>query len=206
MQHAACSFTKIIFQINKRLSTILASQLLVASVALAQSQFTGKVVSQEDGEPVIGASVRVAGTKVGTVTYALKARVHAHGQLSRRRGGSQEGYQHQGQGRRHRHRHGSQQRDIPNSGKRNQRRIHERPEYRMGRWPTCTRLSQEICKWITRGKDSTSSLPLVFRRLIIMYLYQNQTFFINFAKNKITYARVSFGFHNLLCWQPCRPT
>ena len=62
MQHAACSFTKIIFQINKRLSTILASQLLVASVALAQSQFTGKVVSQEDGEPVIGASVRVAGT------------------------------------------------------------------------------------------------------------------------------------------------
>lgn len=75
MQHAACSCTKIIFQINKRLSTILASQLLVASVALAQSQFTGKVVSQEDGEPVIGASVRVAGTKVGTVTYALKARV-----------------------------------------------------------------------------------------------------------------------------------
>lgn len=78
MQHAACSFTKIIFQINKRLSTILARQLLVASVALAQSQFTGKVVSQEDGEPVIGASVRVAGTKVGTVTYALKARVCMH--------------------------------------------------------------------------------------------------------------------------------
>ncbi len=78
MQHAACSCTKIIFQINKRLSTILASQLLVASVALAQSQFTGKVVSQEDGEPVIGASVRVAGTKVGTVTYALKARVCMH--------------------------------------------------------------------------------------------------------------------------------
>ena len=56
---------------NKRLSTILASQLLVAGVALAQSQFTGKVVSQEDGEPVIGANVRVAGTKVGTVTDAL---------------------------------------------------------------------------------------------------------------------------------------
>ena len=55
---------------NKRLSTILASQLLVAGVAFAQSQFTGKVVSQDDGEPVIGASVRVAGTSVGTVTDA----------------------------------------------------------------------------------------------------------------------------------------
>lgn len=55
---------------NKRLSTILVSQLLVAGVAFAQSQFTGKVVSQDDGEPVIGASVRVAGTSVGTVTDA----------------------------------------------------------------------------------------------------------------------------------------
>lgn len=55
---------------NKRLSTILASQLLVAGVAFAQSQFTGKVVSQDDGEPVIGATVRVAGTSVGTVTDA----------------------------------------------------------------------------------------------------------------------------------------
>ena len=55
---------------NKRLSTILASQLLVAGVVFAQSQFTGKVVSQDDGEPVIGATVRVAGTSVGTVTDA----------------------------------------------------------------------------------------------------------------------------------------
>ena len=37
-------------------------------MALAQTAVTGKVVSQEDGEPVIGASVKIAGTKTGTVT------------------------------------------------------------------------------------------------------------------------------------------
>lgn len=37
-------------------------------MALAQTTVTGKVVSQEDGEPVIGASVKIAGTKTGTVT------------------------------------------------------------------------------------------------------------------------------------------
>ena len=36
--------------------------------ALAQTKVTGTVVSQEDGEPVIGASVFVQGTKTGTVT------------------------------------------------------------------------------------------------------------------------------------------
>ena len=35
-------------------------------MALAQTTVTGKVVSQEDGEPVIGASVKIAGTKTGT--------------------------------------------------------------------------------------------------------------------------------------------
>lgn len=53
---------------NKRLSMLLVGQLLAAGVAFAQSQFTGKVVSQDDGEPVIGATVRVAGTNVATVT------------------------------------------------------------------------------------------------------------------------------------------
>ena len=37
-------------------------------MALAQTTVTGKVVSQEDGEPVIGASVRIVGTKTGTAT------------------------------------------------------------------------------------------------------------------------------------------
>lgn len=53
---------------KKRLSMILVSQFLALGTALAQSQFSGKVLSQTDGEPVIGASVRVAGTNVGTVT------------------------------------------------------------------------------------------------------------------------------------------
>lgn len=35
---------------------------------MAQTRVTGKVVSSEDGEPVIGASVKVDGTKTGTVT------------------------------------------------------------------------------------------------------------------------------------------
>ena len=38
------------------------------SMAFAQSQISGKVTSSEDGAPVIGASVKVAGTKTGTVT------------------------------------------------------------------------------------------------------------------------------------------
>ena len=42
--------------------------VLSTGMALAQTTVTGKVVSQEDGEPVIGASVKIAGTKTGTVT------------------------------------------------------------------------------------------------------------------------------------------
>ena len=37
-------------------------------MSFAQTTVTGTVVSQEDGEPVIGASVKIAGTKTGTVT------------------------------------------------------------------------------------------------------------------------------------------
>lgn len=42
--------------------------ILSTGIALAQTTVTGKVVSQEDGEPVIGASVRIVGTKTGTAT------------------------------------------------------------------------------------------------------------------------------------------
>ena len=42
--------------------------VLSTGMALAQTTVTGKVVSQEDGEPIIGASVKIAGTKTGTVT------------------------------------------------------------------------------------------------------------------------------------------
>ena len=49
---------------------LLASLFLMVGVALAQTKVNGTVTSQEDGEPVIGASVFVVGTQVGTVTDA----------------------------------------------------------------------------------------------------------------------------------------
>ena len=54
---------------EKRLMTLAASVLLSTGVALAQSNITGKVTSSEDGEPVVGASVKVVGSKtIGAVT------------------------------------------------------------------------------------------------------------------------------------------
>ena len=53
---------------KQRLTMILASMFLMVGVALAQTKVNGTVTSQEDGQPVIGASVIVVGTQVGTVT------------------------------------------------------------------------------------------------------------------------------------------
>lgn len=47
---------------------ILACLFLCVGMVLAQNKISGTVVSAEDGEPVIGASVMIQGTKVGTVT------------------------------------------------------------------------------------------------------------------------------------------
>ena len=55
---------------EKRLTMILASLFLCVGMALAQTAVTGTVVSQEDGQPIIGATVRVTGTQAGTVTDA----------------------------------------------------------------------------------------------------------------------------------------
>ena len=52
----------------KRLTMLMGGLILSTGIALAQTTVTGKVVSQEDGEPVIGASVRIVGTKTGTAT------------------------------------------------------------------------------------------------------------------------------------------
>lgn len=53
---------------EKRLLFLLVNLFLFVGV-LAQTKVTGTVVSQEDGEPVIGASVVVAGAaRTGTVT------------------------------------------------------------------------------------------------------------------------------------------
>ena len=46
----------------------IAGLLLSMGVALAQTQVSGTVTSADDGEPVVGASIRVLGTKTGTVT------------------------------------------------------------------------------------------------------------------------------------------
>lgn len=55
----------------KRLTMLMGGLVLSTGMALAQTTVTGKVVSQEDGEPVIGASVRIVGTKTGTATDVM---------------------------------------------------------------------------------------------------------------------------------------
>lgn len=55
---------------EKRLTMILACLFLSLGMALAQTAVTGTVVSQEDGQPIIGATVRVIGANGGGVTDA----------------------------------------------------------------------------------------------------------------------------------------
>lgn len=55
---------------EKRLTMILAGLFLSIGMALAQTQVTGTVTSAEDGEPVVGASVKVVGANTGTMTNA----------------------------------------------------------------------------------------------------------------------------------------
>lgn len=55
---------------EKRIMTLLAVLFLFVGGAMAQMKVNGTVVSQDDGQPVIGASVIVVGTSVGTVTNA----------------------------------------------------------------------------------------------------------------------------------------
>lgn len=52
----------------KRLMMVFAGALMCSSTVLAQTKVTGTVVSQEDGEPIVGAAVRIDGTNTGTVT------------------------------------------------------------------------------------------------------------------------------------------
>lgn len=53
---------------GKKINHAHGGGVLSTGMALAQTTVTGKVVSQEDGEPVIGASIKIEGTKMGTVT------------------------------------------------------------------------------------------------------------------------------------------
>ena len=47
---------------EKRLMTVAAAIAVSTSMAFAQSQISGKVTSSDDGQPVVGASIKVAGT------------------------------------------------------------------------------------------------------------------------------------------------
>lgn len=55
---------------KKRLTTLLAGTTLCIGSAFAQTDVSGMVVSYEDNAPVIGATVKVVGTKLVTVTDA----------------------------------------------------------------------------------------------------------------------------------------
>ena len=50
--------------------TLLMGLFLFVGGVMAQTKVSGTVVSQDDGEPVIGATIMVVGTQVGTVTNA----------------------------------------------------------------------------------------------------------------------------------------
>lgn len=53
---------------ERKLTLVLSMLFLFVGMAFAQTKISGTVVSQEDGQPVIGATVMVKGTKTGTAT------------------------------------------------------------------------------------------------------------------------------------------
>jgi Outer membrane receptor for ferrienterochelin and colicins len=53
---------------KKRLTMFLAVLFLCMGTAMAQTKVTGTVFSQEDGQPIIGAAVKVDGTSTGMLT------------------------------------------------------------------------------------------------------------------------------------------
>ena len=55
---------------KKRLTMFLASLLLFVSGAFAQTQVSGTVLSEEDGQPIVGAAIRIVGKQVGMLSDA----------------------------------------------------------------------------------------------------------------------------------------
>ena len=53
---------------KQRLTLFFVSLFLCVGAALAQTKVTGTVLSQEDGQPIIGAAVKVVGTSTGMLT------------------------------------------------------------------------------------------------------------------------------------------
>ena len=53
---------------KKRLTMFMAAFFLCLGGVIAQTKVTGTVLSQDDGQPIIGAAVSVVGTKTGGLT------------------------------------------------------------------------------------------------------------------------------------------
>lgn len=56
----------------KRFAMILAGFIVSIGTALAQSEISGTVISEDTGEPVVGATVSVVGTKTGEGNRPLR--------------------------------------------------------------------------------------------------------------------------------------
>lgn len=52
---------------EKRLMTVVAAIAVSTSMAFAQTSISGTVISNDDEEPIIGASIRIDGTKTTSV-------------------------------------------------------------------------------------------------------------------------------------------
>ncbi|MBQ1702696.1 MAG: SusC/RagA family TonB-linked outer membrane protein, partial [Prevotella sp.] len=55
---------------EKRLTMLFACLFLSIGMAVAQTRVSGSVLSADDGEPIIGATIRVVGTSVGAISDA----------------------------------------------------------------------------------------------------------------------------------------
>ena len=53
---------------KQRLTMFIVSLFLFVGTALAQTKVTGTVISQEDGEPIIGATIKIVGAGTGAIT------------------------------------------------------------------------------------------------------------------------------------------
>ena len=53
---------------KKRIVLFMTCLFAVIGLAIAQTRVQGVVLSQEDNEPIVGASILVKGTTIGTVT------------------------------------------------------------------------------------------------------------------------------------------
>lgn len=52
----------------KKIALLFTCLFAMVSMALAQSRVTGSVISADDNEPIVGASILVKGTTVGTIS------------------------------------------------------------------------------------------------------------------------------------------